>query len=136
MSVSHETTETSGVFWPFNFGNRHNSPAPPPADRPIIVSQVPGLQGEAHQDDLRKGRDFGLVVRYAEYDSEALIGTAVAEDDSKTLLGELLINGNTFGNATFLGVTVLPDQQGNGFRRDGKNDKWFCDAFVRWRLRS
>lgn len=136
MAVSHEATEGGTAYTSWGFGNRHASPAPPQADRPLIVSQVPGLSGEAHQVDERKGRDFRLPVTYAGYASEAAIGTAVYADDAQTLVGALLVNGNTFGNATFLGITVIPGPSGSGFRRDGVTGDWFCDALASWRLRS
>jgi hypothetical protein len=133
MSVSHETTETSSVFWTFPFGNSHSVPPEPPSDLPIIVSQVPGLTGEAHQVDVRKGRELVVEACYSNYANLAALLTAFRLDQAKAgnLLGELLINSITYGNATFLGVAMTRSPQ-----VDGKNSLWFVDAVLRWRLRT
>lgn len=133
MSVSHETTESSSTFWTFPFGDSHSVPAEPPPDVPIIVSQVPGLQGEAHQTDSSKGRDLVIEACYSNYASLAALLTAFRLDQSKAgnLLGELLVNTLSYGNATFLGVAMTRSPQ-----VDGKNSLWFVDAVLRWRLRS
>lgn len=141
MSVSHETTESSSSFWTFPFGDNHSAPPEPSADVPIIVSQVPGLQGEAHQLDLPKGRELVIQATYSGYETEAALRTAVRLDNHKlangagtglgTLRGELLVNSVSYGNATFLGVTMVGTPQ-----RNGVDGLWFCDAILRWRLRS
>ena len=140
MSVSHETTESSGVYWTFAFGNRHDLPDDPRKDVPIIVSQVPGLQGEAHQVDYSKGAEIVVLANYVGYASTSDLLTAYRLDHSKVntpLLGELLIGGNTYGNATFLGMQMLPDQYNRrGPRLDGATGLYWCPAALFWRLRS
>jgi hypothetical protein len=136
MAVSHEATEGGTAYTTWGFGNRHGSPALPAAERPIIISQVPGLSGEAHQIDQRKGRDLFLAVTYAGAASVAALKSSVATDDGQSLRGALLIDSVSYGNATFLGITVIPDPGGNGWRRDGITGTYFCDAIARWRLRT
>lgn len=131
MSVSHETTESSSTFWSFAFGNLHNDPATPGAERPIFPFSVVGLQGEAHLVDSRKGRELVVEATYAGYASRAALITAFDGDDSQSLLGELLINSVSYGNATFLGCFMTRSPQ-----QDGKNGLWFVDAVLRWRLRT
>jgi hypothetical protein len=142
MSVSHTPTESGGTpYTSWGFGDAHTLPPEQPPDLPIIVSQVPGLQGEAHQTDLPKGRDIAVEATYSGYASFAALLTAFRADQAQTLngagsglgtlRGALSINSVSYGNATFLGAAMTRSPQ-----TDGKNGLWFVDAVLRWRLRS
>jgi hypothetical protein len=131
MAVSHETTEDSSVFYTtWGFGNAHTLPLAPGAERPIEPIWIAGLQGEGHWVDERKGRDIAIEVTYSGYASHSALLAAFETDDSQTLTGFLTIGGGTYGDATFLGVSLISQPTRNGI-----DQLFYAHGVARWRLK-
>lgn len=86
--------------------------------------------------DEPKGGDLEIFADYYGAANEAFLRNAIRIDRALEgkLLGELVINGLTFGTATFRSIQVLKDFRGNGIRIDGKNGLYYCTAVLLWRL--
>lgn len=135
MSILQRTSD-SGPYHIFGCGDRHTSPDEPTFEPAIFPVQVVGLQGEGHLVDEPKGGDLELFADYYGADNEAFLRNAIRLDRAKEgkLLGELVVNGLTFGTATFRSIQVLKDHRGNGIRIDGKNGLYYATCVLLWRL--
>jgi len=131
MAVSQRINEGAGNFYQFGFGNFHELPAVPAAERPIFIVRVVGLQGEGHIVDSRKGREISLVAVYRGRFTLSDLSNDFTADESVTLLGELIIANQSYGNCTYLGANMIAQP-----RIDGKNGLWFVPVVLRWRMRT
>jgi hypothetical protein len=132
VSVLHETSRGSGRRWTFTFGNAHDLPPEYAPDEEVWPVKAPGVNGEGHFVGLPGGRDLFIEAKYSGYATEAALRTAFRNDaaQSHRLTGTLLINGIQYPACTFLGVSMTMPPM-----RDGKNNKWYVTAVLRWRQR-
>jgi hypothetical protein len=135
MSILHRPS-TTGAFHIFGCGDRHTSPDEPAFEPPIFSVQVAGLQGEGHLVDEAKGDDLELYADYYGAVTEAFLRQAIRVDRAKAgqLRGELVINGISFGTATFRALRTVKDDRGNAVRIDGKNGLFYATCTLLWRL--